>query len=97
MARIILHRKENGQMLKVATGVVYVMRNGAWRETTKAEMDVLDIQITQVDNRVAHEDLDIGVDLPSRRSGEEGSYYVLLYPLAANGEFWDGEVWSADG
>ncbi len=94
MARIILHRKENGQWLKIATGVVYIMRDGDWRETTKAEMDILELQITQSDNRVAHEDLDIGMDLPSRRSGEEGSYYVLLYPLAANGEFWDGDVWS---
>ena len=97
MARIVLHRMENDQWLKVASGVIYVMRGGVWQETTKAELEVLGVQIDKANNLVASADLEMGIDLPSRRSGEEGSYYVLLYPLGSDGEFWDGKVWSADG
>ena len=95
VARIVIHRRECDEWLRIATGVVYIKQDGGWRETTKAEMDVLELQIKKADNQVSYEDLNIGIDLPQSTRGEEGSYYVLLYPLMPDGKKWDGEVWTA--
>ena len=87
--RTILHRTENKQRIRVATAVIYIKDSRRWRETTRAEMQVLEIQTP------VHFDIlpmTIGVQFPLREEGEDGDYYALLYPVG-----WDGEVWSDTG
>ena len=87
--RTILHRIENKQRIRVATAVIYIKDSRRWRETTRAEMQVLEIQ-TPVHSDIMP--MKIGVQFPLREEGEDGDYYALLYPVG-----WDGEVWSDAG
>ena len=94
--RTKLHRKERGVWIAIGTAVFYIKDSGVWREITKAEMDVFGIQTDKADNKVPSDILNISIDLPKPEVGEDGDYYALLYPLAQDGEMWDGEVWVAE-
>ena len=87
MARTTFYRKENGQQITVGMAVMYIKDSGAWRETKKAEMDVMGIQ-SPVRSDVMP--MTIGVEFPVAENGEDGDYYALLYPVG-----WEGEVWSS--
>ena len=67
--------------------------SGIWRETTRAEMEVLDIQNSMT---TANPPMKISVSVPTREEGSDGDYYALLYPLGQDGQLWDGEVWDDD-
>ena len=90
--RTKLHRKERDEWLAIGTAVVYIKESGVWRETTKAEMEILDIQNSMTINNPP---INISMDLPRSQDGSDGDYYALLYPLGQDGELWDGEVWAA--
>ncbi len=91
--RIKLSRKERDRFITIGTGVVYIKDGNVWRETTRAEMEILDIQSgMSTDNPP----MTISVDLPKPDMGSDGDYYALLYPLGQDGELWDGEVWSGN-
>lgn len=87
MARTTLYRKENGQWMALAVAVIYINDSGVWRETTKSEMDVMEVQ-TPVRSDVMP--MKIGTQFPLEEEGEDGDYYALLYPVG-----WEGEVWKA--
>lgn len=90
--RTKVHRKERGEWIAIGTAVVYIKDSGEWRETTKAEMEVLDIQTSMT---TSNPPINISIDLPRPQDGSDGDYYALLYPLGQNGELWDGDVWEA--
>ena len=75
MAQIVVHHKERGEWSSMY-GVVYVKEAGEWRETTKAEMEVLEIRVDKAGNLVADEDVGFGTALPRPDQGQDGSYYV---------------------
>lgn len=85
MARTKLYRSENGERITLCTAVIYVKDSGKWRETTKTEMQILEIQ-----NEMTASDppLTISIYLPYPGSGQDGDYYGLIYPTG-----WDGPVW----
>ena len=88
MARTKLHRKEqNGEWIVIGTAVFYINDAGKWRETTKAEMDVFQIQIDVADS--APVPLQTNTMFPDPATGEDGDYYALIYPVG-----WDGPVWN---
>lgn len=89
MERIKLFRKENGEALAIASGVVYIKDSGVWRETTKLEMDLVEAQ-TPIHPDVIS--LTYGVQFVTPEYGKDGDYYVLLYPFG-----WEGDVWSGIG
>ena len=93
--RIKMHRKERDEWLAIGTAVIYIKDSGTWRQITKSEMDVLEIQsnMTIPDSNPLLNSLRI--DFPRSEEGNDGDYYALLYPLSKDGEFWDGEVWTA--
>ena len=88
MARTKMYRKERGEWIAIATAVIYIREAGQWRETSKPEMDVLEIQNGLT---TSNPPMTTSIDLPGTGHGEDGDYYALLYPLA-----WEGEVWSAE-
>ena len=88
--RTKVHRKERGEWITIGTAVIYINDLGVWRETTKSEMEVLDIQSGMT---TSNPPIKISIDLPTREDGSDGDYYALLYPLGKDGELWDGEVW----
>ena len=87
--RTKLYRTENRQRILVAMAVIYIKDALRWRETTRAEMEVLEIQ-TPLHSGILP--MKIGVQFPLRNEGEDGDYYALLYPVE-----WDGEVWNDAG
>ena len=89
MARTKLFRNENGQSITVAMAVWYIKDSGAWRETTKPEMEVMEVQMPV---RADVMPVTFGVQWPVPEDGEDGDYYALLYPVG-----WEGEVWSGTG
>ena len=89
--RTKVHRKERGEWIAIGTAVIYINDSGVWRETTKTEMEVLDIQSGMT---TGNPPIKISIDLPTP-DGSDGDYYALLYPLGQDGELWDGEVWTA--
>lgn len=91
--RTKLYRNERGTPIAVGTAVIYIRESGVWRETTKAEMEVLDLQTKMT---TSNPPMKISVDLPTSEDGSDGDYYALLYPLGRDGELWDGDVWSPD-
>ena len=91
MVRFKIHRKEKDQWLAICSAILYIKDRGAWRLATKAEGDVFGIQIQEV--AVDTIPFPITVRIPESHIGADGDYYALLYPLAPNGESWDGEVW----
>lgn len=91
--RTKIHRKEGSEFIAIGTAVVYIKDSGVWRETTKVEMEVLDIQSSMT---TSNPPFNITIDLPRPEDGSDGDYYALLYPLGQDGELWDGEVWAAD-
>ena len=86
MARTKLYRNENGQQITVAMAVIYIKDSDGWRETSKPEMEVMEVQ-SPVRSDVMP--MTIGVQPPKQEEGEDGDYYALLYPVG-----WEGEVWS---
>ena len=90
--RTKLYRKERGSWIAIGTAVVYIKDAGVWRETTKAEMEILDIQTSMT---TSNPPMNISIDVPRAEDGSDGDYYALLYPLGRDGELWDGEVWVA--
>lgn len=90
--RTKLHRKEKGKWIAIGTAVVYIKDSDEWRETTRTEMEVLDIQSSMT---TSNPPMNISIDLPRAEDGTDGDYYALLYPLGQNGKAWDGEVWTA--
>ena len=87
--RTTLYRTENGQRVTVAMAVIYIKDSHRWRETTRVEIEVLEIQ-TPVHSDILP--MKVGVQFPRREEGEDGDYHALLYPVG-----WDGEVWSDAG
>ena len=85
------HRKERGKWIAIGTAVFYINDLGVWRETTKTEMEALDIQSGMT---TSNPPIKISIDLPTPEDGSDGDYYALLYPLGQDGELWDGEVWT---
>ena len=88
--RTVLYRREGGKYLAIATAVFYVKDSDEWRQITKAEMDVLGIQL---DKLVGEYPFPIATTLPKPGWGENGDYYGLLYPLGPDDGKWEGEVW----
>ncbi|MCY4556389.1 MAG: hypothetical protein OXF79_08415 [Chloroflexi bacterium] len=87
MARTKMHRREqDGEFIAIGTGVFYIKDAGIWREMTKVEMDLIRGQINAPGT--ANLPMQINGMLPDPASGEDGDYYVLLYPVG-----WDGPVW----
>ena len=89
--RTKVYRKERRVWIAVGTAVIYINDSGVWRETTKTEMEVLDIQSGMT---TSNPPIKISIDLPTPEDGSNGDYYALLYPLGQDGELWNGEVWT---
>ena len=89
--RTKVHRNERGEWIAIGTAVIYINDLGVWRETTKSEMEVLDIQSSMT---TSNPPIKISIDLLTLEDGSDGDYYALLYPLGQDGELWDREVWT---
>ena len=91
--RTIVQRRERDEWIAIGTAVIYIRDSGLWRETTKAEMEVLDIQSSLT---TSNPPINISIDLPRQGDGSDGDYYALLYPLGKGGKLWEGDVWAAN-
>ena len=95
MVRFKIHRKERGQWLAICTAILYIRGGGVWRLATKAEGDVLEVQINGMSADAIP--FPTSIATPAFNIGPDGDHYALLYPLAQDGGMWDGEVWSTEG
>ena len=84
--RTKVHRKERGGWIAIGTAVIYINDLGVWRETTKSEMEVLDIQSGMT---TSNPPIKISIDLPTSRGRQRRG--LLCSTLSA------GTGWRAVG